>query len=215
MAHAQPAALPTLRPTFTSGAKQGWEYFEDETGGLWGARSGQRAQFLAQRGEWARTRQARQERASTGGQPPTAPEARQHEQEAPTPTPDAPQPPPPSGAPGAKLPEAPASATLRVTWTGGYEVLFTMRDVSAGGLIDKIDRAVKMFQERGIAPAGAPRGSGSTPGATPAPASGNAPVCPTHGVPMKPSKHKGFFCPQKVAEDDGAGRPVYCKQKVG
>jgi len=42
-----------------------------------------------------------------------------------------------------------------------------------------------------------------------------APLCPTHNKPMKPSKHgKGFYCPVKIADDDGTGRPVYCKQQV-
>jgi hypothetical protein len=43
---------------------------------------------------------------------------------------------------------------------------------------------------------------------------GNAPTCPTHGKPMQPSKHGGgWFCPVKVADDDGTGKPVYCKQR--
>jgi hypothetical protein len=50
--------------------------------------------------------------------------------------------------------------------------------------------------------------NGFNPAATPpAPTtngSGGVPVCPTHGKPMKLSQYdEGYFCPQKVAADDG------------
>ena len=41
-----------------------------------------------------------------------------------------------------------------------------------------------------------------------------APQCPTHNRPMQPSKHGGYFCPVKVADDDGTGKAAYCKQRV-
>jgi len=43
---------------------------------------------------------------------------------------------------------------------------------------------------------------------------GNAPICPTHNKPMKASQHGGWYCPVKIAEDGGDGKPVYCKQKA-
>jgi hypothetical protein len=43
----------------------------------------------------------------------------------------------------------------------------------------------------------------------------SAPLCPTHNKPMKPSKYgDGWYCPVKVADDDGTGKAVYCKQRV-
>jgi hypothetical protein len=42
-----------------------------------------------------------------------------------------------------------------------------------------------------------------------------APLCPTHGRPMKARKHgSGWDCPVEIAEDDGTGRPFDCKQRV-
>jgi len=48
----------------------------------------------------------------------------------------------------------------------------------------------------------------------PTPANGQAPLCPTHGTPMRESQYGGWYCPVKVADDGGDGRPVYCRQKV-
>jgi len=41
-------------------------------------------------------------------------------------------------------------------------------------------------------------------------------TCPTHGGTLKQSKNRPneWFCPFKVADDGGNGRPVYCKHKV-
>ena len=75
------------------------------------------------------------------------------------------------------------------------------------------------FEPMPTLPAGQRNGNGSHP------ANGNgngnghaleaaAPICPTHGKAMKPSQRGGWYCPVKIAEDDGAGHPVYCKQKA-
>jgi len=40
------------------------------------------------------------------------------------------------------------------------------------------------------------------------------PLCPVHNVRMKRSKYGGWYCPVKIADDDGTGKPVYCKQRV-
>ena len=50
--------------------------------------------------------------------------------------------------------------------------------------------------------------------ATTTSASGDTPICPTHKSVMKRSQHGGWFCSVKVADDDGRGKPIYCKQSV-
>ena len=39
------------------------------------------------------------------------------------------------------------------------------------------------------------------------------PSCPTHNRPMQRGKRGDWYCPVKVADDDGTGKPVYCKQR--
>lgn len=40
------------------------------------------------------------------------------------------------------------------------------------------------------------------------PADGEAPICPEHGTPMKRSKFGGWYCPQRIDEDE------FCPEKV-
>jgi hypothetical protein len=114
------------------------------------------------------------------------------------------------------LPEAPASATAKVKSPAGFEWLVTTRSLS---LLDVMKR-MKTLEEWLIKHDWEPANGYKPAAAPPAPATnGNAPrdsvpTCPTHQVPMKPSKHKEnqFYCTKVVADDDGTGKKVYCKQ---
>lgn len=109
------------------------------------------------------------------------------------------------------LPEAPASATLKVNLRG-YEVLFTLRDHSGRELLAKLGPALDALEKMGAQPVG--RQTSNLVSNINEVAGNGAPLCPTHAKPMKQSQHGGWFCTVKVADDDGAGKPVYCKQKV-
>lgn len=100
--------------------------------------------------------------------------------------------------------EAPASATIRFA-LGGYDTMLTLRDDAGKELLDKVQAAISYLDGLGAQANGGNGGNGAS----------GAPVCPTHGKPMKKSKFGGWYCPVKVADDDGTGKPVYCKQKVG
>ena len=97
--------------------------------------------------------------------------------------------------------EAPASLTLKIAYRGYSDILFTLRDSSGAGLLDKLNVVIDRFEKMGITPASAARGS--------APANGDAPQCPEHGKPMKQGKRGGWFCPQIITEVQG--KKIYCK----
>lgn len=102
--------------------------------------------------------------------------------------------------------EAPSSATIRCT-IRGYSVLFTLRNDSGRELLPKLDAAITALEKLGAKPNG-------YQSAKPSGGDENAPMCPTHGTKMLPSQHgSGWYCPKKVADDDGTGKPVYCKQR--
>lgn len=113
--------------------------------------------------------------------------------------------------------ESTVSANIKLTSENGADIMLTIRTGATTdeiqGVLDGLAKAMVYAKERyhltprvnGHAAARAtPNGNGASA----------APMCPTHQTPMKPSQHGGFFCPTKVADDDGTGRPVYCKQKV-
>ena len=103
------------------------------------------------------------------------------------------------------LPEAPASASAKMTSPSGVEWLVTVRDLSASGLLNKISQLETKLLGDGWQPAGHANGNGGGQDAGP----GNEPpVCPYHG-PMKPSKKfNDWYCPQKMG--DGS----FCSQQV-
>lgn len=111
-----------------------------------------------------------------------------------------------------ELPEAPASATVRIEYKG-YDILFTLRDSAGTELLKKLEGAIVHFEKLGIKPA-----NGQSPRSANV-ASGDAPSCPTHNKPMKPSgQGAGWYCPVKVAETGGGAdgsKPIYCKAKAG
>lgn len=111
--------------------------------------------------------------------------------------------------------EAPASFNVKAISPQGFDIMLTLRDADTKALIDRAEGALTWLSSKGFQPTGR-RGSGNSGNNQANGNQGEAPLCPTHGKPMLPSKHKSgeWFCPVKVAEDDGTGKPVYCKQKV-
>lgn len=118
---------------------------------------------------------------------------------------------PAADAPPGALGEAPCSATVRVNWRG-HELLLTLRGFDGAATLTRLGRALDWLEGQGATPASGPRGHGQAAAA--GSISNAGPDCPTHGRPMKQGKKGGWFCPAKVAEDDGAGRPVYCRQRA-
>lgn len=98
--------------------------------------------------------------------------------------------------------EAPASVTVKLRYRG-HDVMLTLRDATGRDALERLDGALTWLEAHGAAPA-----AGAGPGSDP-----SAPLCPVHGAPMKPSQHGGFYCPAKISEDGGNGRPVYCRHK--
>lgn len=103
----------------------------------------------------------------------------------------------------APLPEAPASATMKIEYRG-YEILFTLRDHSGAYLLQKVDAAITALEGMGAQPAPVGRGRGSA-------GDGNGgkrksqyiPIgspCPTHGGELRRGQYS-YYCPRKG--DDG------------
>jgi len=118
----------------------------------------------------------------------------------------------PVDTPPGALGEAPCSATVRVSWRG-HELLLTLRGFDGAATLTRLGRALDWLEVQGATPATGPRGQGQAAAAGSSSSAG--PTCPTHGRAMKQGKRGGWFCPVKVADDDGAGRPVYCRQRAG
>lgn len=112
------------------------------------------------------------------------------------------------------LPEAPASASAKMLSPNGIEWLLTTRDHTVNGLLTKVKVMEDHLLKDGWT-AARNGGRSAVPFVSGTSFDGAAPLCPAHGVAMKASKHgTGFYCSQKVADDDGTGKPVYCKQTV-
>lgn len=114
--------------------------------------------------------------------------------------------------------EAPASLNTYYISPGGFRWQLTIRPgldaKEMTALLERAKKAEDWLTKKGYKPyvpfkannASAPQAGGD---------GGEAPLCPAHGKPMLPSQHGGgYYCPVKVAEDDGTGKPVYCKQRV-
>lgn len=113
------------------------------------------------------------------------------------------------------LPEAPASASAKMTSPQGIEWLLTVRDFTVNGLLQKCKVLEDHLLKDGWTPASTSYGRSAAPNGHAD--HGTAPLCPTHGTPMKQSKHGGWYCPQKVAPTGGGSdgsKPIYCKAKV-
>jgi hypothetical protein len=127
--------------------------------------------------------------------------------------------------------EAPVSWTVRYITPEGFDAMLTLRGTDTKTVLTTAKQAVQSMAAAGCKPQigsnghttpatnGAEIGSNghTTPATNGAEIGSNGqavPTCPTHG-PMKQSKHGGFYCPAKIADNDGTGKPVYCKAKAG
>lgn len=96
----------------------------------------------------------------------------------------------------------PATGRLIMTHPIGVEVSFEFTAANSTDLVEGLDKLISSLVDKGW----------SVPSSeVPVQQSGSPPLCPIHNKPMKPSQHGGWFCPVKIAEDDGTGKPVYCK----
>lgn len=116
------------------------------------------------------------------------------------------------------LPEAPAAVNWRMVYRG-VECQFTLRDVDGRSVVARLDAMLAALAEAGAESVGRAGASHTTrPSAPPTQATADDdlefPMCPTHGTPMRPGNRGGWYCPRKLANDDGTGKPVYCRQRV-
>lgn len=111
----------------------------------------------------------------------------------------------------ATLPEAPASASAKMTSPNGIEWLLTVRDFTVNGLLAKTKILEDHLLKDGWQPAGHGRNAAPNGHAD----AGTAPICPDHHTPMRQStKHGGWFCPQSVGTHPQTGKKLYCTHKV-
>jgi hypothetical protein len=119
-----------------------------------------------------------------------------------------------------QLPEAPVSWTARYVSAEGFECLLTLRGQDLATVMAQAKRATEAMSKANCKPT-APRGgqpapaaAASAPAQIAAPA-GQAPMCPAHNKPMRRNKRNdGWFCPVKIADNDGTGKPVYCQSRI-
>jgi hypothetical protein len=101
-----------------------------------------------------------------------------------------------NGASTCPFPEAPASATVRLTIAGYADVLFTMRDLDEHRLLARLETLLQRFPLE-------PKTQACTP-----PTPSQTPVCTWHGAMKESVKAPGtWYCPNKMA--DGS----YCQER--
>lgn len=101
--------------------------------------------------------------------------------------------------------EAPASVNVRAHYRG-FDVLLTLRADTGRDVLTRLGAALDWLEAHGATP--------TTARPTSSPAPTDAPVCPTHGRAMRQGRRGGWYCPERIAEDGGDGRPAYCRQRV-
>ena len=110
----------------------------------------------------------------------------------------------------ASFSEAPASATVEAYDSSGRRWLLTTRAATTGELLTRLPVLTGWLDDHGWQARAAGKASqGDAANSVP----GETHLCPTHQKPMKPGKNGGWYCPVKLLEDDGTGKPVYCKQR--
>ena len=108
----------------------------------------------------------------------------------------------PTGAAVPSFGEAPASATVDAISPSGRRWLLTTRAATVGELMQRVE-----YLDRWLSDHAWSTGKPAAPSTT---ATADAPTCPTHGCAMKQGR-RGWYCPTKILDDGGDGRPVYCK----
>lgn len=119
------------------------------------------------------------------------------------------------------LPEAPTSGTIKVVDPATqFEWLLSFRYHTEDELIGSVPRLSAKLTNAGLIgfdayvdQRRAERGQDTQENKAQS-NNGNPPMCPTHNKPMKAGQRGGWYCPTRIADDDGTGKPVYCKQKA-
>ena len=93
-------------------------------------------------------------------------------------------------------------SSLSMQHPSGVVVRFDMSAPTVNELVERTDKLIGVLVDKGYSAA---------VGTAAETSGGGPPLCPIHNKPMKPSQHGGWFCPIKIADDDGSGQPVYCK----
>lgn len=110
----------------------------------------------------------------------------------------------PTGAASA-LPEAPAAASVKVCDPDGREWILTLRTTTAAELLSRVVFLGEWLTSHQWTPAA------SKPSTSTTAAAGDPPICPTHKRPMQRGR-RGWFCSARIADDDGTGKPAFCRQ---
>ena len=98
---------------------------------------------------------------------------------------------------GHNFADAPASLTLKLSYRGYDDILFSLRDETGVALLNKLDKVLDHLEQMGAEPA--KRGQQT----------GGGKVCKYHGPMKESTKAPGtWYCPAKMA--DGS----YCKEKA-
>ena len=111
----------------------------------------------------------------------------------------------------ASFSEAPASVNVFATSPAGFTYQLTMRAARVADVLSQAAQLESWLTSHNWTP-GKPASKASQGDAVNS-VPGETPLCPTHQKPMKPGKNGGWYCPVKLLEDDGTGKPVYCKQR--
>lgn len=104
--------------------------------------------------------------------------------------------------------EAPVSWTVRYKSPQGFDCSLTIRGADLGEVMKRAQSATKQMQGAGCKPCLEEQEIGQAQQQGP---EQQAPTCPTHHCAMRMGK-RGWYCPTKIADNDGAGKPVYCRQ---
>lgn len=104
--------------------------------------------------------------------------------------------------------EAPASLTLKISYRGFSDVLFTLRADSGLELLGKLDAVIDKLEAIGATPG--QRGHGPAPVGN-----GGGRMCPDGHGPMKESTKKPgeYYCPAVVGTHPQTGKKLYCTHK--
>lgn len=115
-------------------------------------------------------------------------------------------------APVLGLPEAPVSLSLRTPYRG-REVQVTIRGTEDAVAFQRLDAVLAWLDAMGETPTAVSATEASVRTSATVTDGQAVPVCPNHNKPMRQGKY-GWFCPTKIADDDGTGKAVWCKHKV-
>lgn len=111
--------------------------------------------------------------------------------------------------------EAPATASVRFI-LNDFDCALTLRDMTGAAVLTRLTGAIQYLTKIGAVPAPVKQPAPAAPGNSNGNGNGSTepPTCPIHQKTMLRSKHGGWYCPVRILDDDGSGKPVYCKAKA-